>query len=63
MGTVRIQAEPVDPGHTSVTVTYELTGLTEAGNRLLEAMTPQAYAAMIANWERAIINSLSQTTT
>ena len=63
MGTVRIQAKPVDPDHTTVTVTYELTGLTEAGNRALEGMTAQAFAAMIANWQRAIISSLSSTAT
>ncbi|MEO8480200.1 MAG: SRPBCC family protein, partial [Gemmatimonadota bacterium] len=54
MGTVMIDGEAIDETSCWITVTYELTALSPAGNAVLKAMTPAAYKTMIGEWERAI---------
>jgi hypothetical protein len=54
MGTVMIDGEAIDNTSCWITVTYELTALSEVGNAVLKAFTAKAFAAMIREWERAI---------
>ena len=54
MGTVRVQCSDAGGG-TRVTVTYELTALTPAGNETLSALDATAYEAFIASWREAIL--------
>jgi hypothetical protein len=53
-GTVAVFARPDGAGATEVEVTYQLTALTEAGNRELAAFDRAAFNRMLAGWERAI---------
>ena len=53
-GTVEVSARPAVTGGTEVEVTYDLTALTDAGNRKLAAFDAEAFAAMLAQWERMI---------
>jgi hypothetical protein len=53
-GTVDVHLAADEGGGSLVTVTYELTGLTAKGNRMLEAMDDAAYARMMRDWEAAI---------
>jgi hypothetical protein len=57
-GTVRVACSSTDDGQTRVRVSYALTALTPAGNTTLAALTPDAYHAMLAEWEAAIRASL-----
>jgi hypothetical protein len=54
MGTVRVAAEALEGGSTRVTVSYDLTALSEAGNETLAAFTAKAYAGMLEEWREAI---------
>ena len=54
MGTVRVACRAAGAGRTDVHVTYELTGLSEAGNEVLAAFTESAFAAMMCAWQEAI---------
>ena len=53
-GTVDVSARSDGRGSTEVEVTYELTALTDEGDRQLEAFDPDAYARMLGDWERMI---------
>jgi hypothetical protein len=54
-GLVDVQLERVDSAHTDVRVTYTLTGLTDAGNELVDAfLAPNQYAAFVAGWKKLI---------
>jgi hypothetical protein len=53
-GTVDVLARRDGAGGTEVEVTYELTALTDEGNRQLAAFDAPAYADMLAGWERRI---------
>jgi hypothetical protein len=53
-GTVEVAARDDGTGATEVEVTYELTALTDAGNEQLAAFDSDAYAQMLAEWERMI---------
>ncbi len=54
LGTVAVSVEGIDEGSCWVEVTYELTATSDAGNQTLQRLTPQAYRAMLADWERRI---------
>ena len=54
MGTVDVRCAPTADGRTEVTVSYDLTALSEAGSRVLDALTPAAYEAMLREWQSAI---------
>ncbi|HET9064945.1 MAG TPA: hypothetical protein VFN22_03890 [Gemmatimonadales bacterium] len=54
MGTVMIDGEAIDETSCWITVMYEMTALSPAGNAVLKAMTPDAYKTMIGKWERRI---------
>jgi hypothetical protein len=54
-----VRCEPVDRAHTRVTVTYALTALSPAGNDVLAALTPTAYATTLEGWRDAILRSRS----
>ena len=53
-GTVEVVARDDGAGGTEVAVTYELTALTEEGSQQLAAFDSDAYARMLAGWERLI---------
>ena len=53
-GTVDVLARDDGAGATEVTVTYELTALTEAGNESLAGFDSVAFRQMLAGWERLI---------
>ena len=56
-GTVEVFARDDGTGATAVEVTYELTALTDEGNEQLAAFDAEAYAHMLADWERMIRNA------
>ena len=53
VGTVTVTAVAQGDA-TEVQVTYRLTSLSPKGNEALDAMTPEAYAAMLREWESLI---------
>jgi len=53
-GTVEVRARGDGAGGTEVEVRYELTALTEEGDRQLAAFDAGAYARMMAEWEQMI---------
>jgi hypothetical protein len=53
-GTVEVFARDDGEGATEVEVTYELTALSDEGNEQLAAFDAEAYAQMLADWERMI---------
>jgi hypothetical protein len=53
-GTVEVTARPDGAGGTEVEVRYELTALTDDGDRKLADFDAEAYAGMLAEWERMI---------
>ena len=53
-GTVEVRARGDGSGGTEVEVQYELTALTEEGDRQLAAFDAGAYAHMMAEWEQMI---------
>ncbi len=55
LGTVHVECAEESPSETRVTVTYELTALSEAGARVLQAMTADAYRAMLDEWRDLIV--------
>ena len=57
-GTVTVTLDDVD-GRSEVTVTYELTKLTDAANAHLHAFAAN-YPAFLQSWERDIAAFLSQ---
>ena len=53
-GTVDVKVESDGDGGSIARVTYELTGLSEAGNEQLREFDEQAYAQMMESWEQMI---------
>ena len=53
-GTVAVLARDDGTGATEVEVTYELTALTEEGDEQQAAFDSEAFARMLAEWERLI---------
>ena len=53
LGTVHVRCRRAAEG-ADVEVTYRLTALSPAGEAALAAMTPEAFAAELAGWERSI---------
>jgi hypothetical protein len=51
---VEVRCAEVDAGRTSVTVSYTLTGLSEAGNQAIAAFCGDAYREMIEEWHALI---------
>ncbi len=56
-GTVEVSARPDAAGATEVEVTYQLTALTDDGNRDLATFDAAAFARMLDSWERMIANA------
>ena len=54
VGTVAVRCHAVADGGTQVEVTYALTGLSDAGNRVLASVTEDAHAQMMSNWQKCI---------
>jgi len=50
LGTVHVRCRAADGGGTVVEVRYRLTALSAAGESVLAAMTPEAFALEIAGW-------------
>jgi len=59
-GTVEVVCEALGPDETAVTVTYAMTALSGAGERMLDAFEGAAYTAMIDAWQDAIEKRLPQ---
>jgi MOSC domain-containing protein YiiM len=53
-GTVAVALHRVDEATTEATITYELTSTSDSGDGKLAALTQEAYAAMLADWEQRI---------
>ena len=53
-GTVEVFARDDGAGATEVSVTYELTALTDAGNEQLADFDDDAFRRMLGDWERMI---------
>jgi hypothetical protein len=53
-GTVEVFARDDGSGSAEITVTYELTALSEKGHELLAEFDRQAFNRMLADWERLI---------
>ena len=51
---VEVQCHEIDPARTQVTVSYTLTGLSEAGNQAIAAFCGEAYRTMIEEWHTLI---------
>ena len=51
---VRVQCSQIDPSRTRVTVSYEFTGLSEAGNAYVRSMDEASYRAFIESWGETI---------
>jgi hypothetical protein len=59
---ITVRCEPAAGDATRVTVRYVYHGLTEAGDRLIGKMTPEAYRAMIDGWGAEIAKYLERGT-
>lgn len=57
LGTVQVHCHEEAPSQTRVSISYALTGITPAGNAVLAALTPEKFAAMLRDWQRAILHS------
>jgi hypothetical protein len=53
-GTVEVQVQANGRGGSTVTVSYELTGLSESGNENLAGFDSRAYSEMMKEWEELI---------
>ena len=58
IGIVRVRCDPA-PAGSRVTVTYELTALTESGGELLRALDAAAYEAFIGTWAASIREAIT----
>jgi len=58
LGTVHVECVEESSSETRVTVTYELTAVSEAGAKVLQAMTVDAYRAMLDEWRDSIVPKL-----
>jgi MOSC domain-containing protein YiiM len=59
-GTVHVALQALDPVTSQVTVTYDLTSTSEAGDEKLAAFTDAAFAEMLSDWEQKIDRALRQ---
>jgi hypothetical protein len=55
---VRVHCSGIDKVMTRVTVSYEFTGLSEAGNAYVHSMDEASYRAFIESWSEAIRRAL-----
>ena len=60
LGVVRVECTSLSPTRTQVSVSYELTALTEAGNAAIRALDDSAFANFIAGWPEAINRALAK---
>ena len=51
---IRVQCDPDGPGATRATVTYTMTGLSDAGNRMVDELTPETFARRMTHWQEQI---------
>ena len=58
-GIVRVALEATGPASSRARVSYDLTGLSEAGNGVLASMTEAAYVEMLADWQHRIADCLA----
>ncbi len=54
VGTVAVRCREAAGEGTEVEVTYALTGLSDAGNRVLASVTEDAHAQMMSDWQKRI---------
>lgn len=54
LGTVHVRCRDDGSGGSAVEVTYRLTALSAEGVEVLEAVTEEAFAADVGEWEKAI---------
>jgi hypothetical protein len=59
IATVDVTCNALGPHRCEVTVTYEFTGLSQAGNDWVRAMDEARYDAFIAEWKAAIGKALA----
>jgi len=52
---VRVLCAPADSGSTRVTVSYEYTGLSEAGNAYVRAMDEAGFREFVESWRTMIL--------
>ena len=55
---VRVQCSALDGAKARITVSYEFTGLSEAGNDYVRSMDESAYRTFIESWGEAIRRAL-----
>ena len=58
---VEVRCEEAEGGAARVHVTYEVTALSEEGNRFVEAFTAEHYRGFLGEWETAIAAHLRRT--
>jgi hypothetical protein len=56
VGTVEVRCDPRPSGGSRVTVTYALTALSEEDAQDLETLTPEAYRAMMVEWQERLMD-------
>lgn len=56
---VEVRCTALGPAETRVDVHYALTGLSDAGNQTIRTFVGEAYVAMIEEWRRLILASMS----
>ena len=56
VGTVEVRCDPRPAGGSRVTVTYALTALSDEAARELETLTPEAYRAMLVEWQERLMD-------
>jgi hypothetical protein len=54
---VRVQCEAIDKGSTRVNVSYEYTGLSDAGNGYVRSMDETRFRDFIKSWRAAIMEA------
>ena len=60
LGVVRVECTSLSPASTRVSVSYELTALTESGNATIRQLDDSAFANFIAGWPEAINRALAK---
>ena len=51
---ITVRCDPDGAGATRATVIYTMTGLSDAGNRIVDELTPETFARRMAHWEERI---------
>ena len=59
IGWVKVRCRESGPARTAVRVTYELTGLSEAGNEMLRKLDEGAFRDFLASWGVSIARAIS----